>query len=230
MRVVQNSRSWCVYRRYSEFFSLSKSLKESQYQTPNLPPKVEFSQLWQNTPEKRMGGLQSFIDGVTVQKDILQEDCTRNFFKLYTMDRNPFYKLPDTAIRRIFRFLSLNEMFQTVSLVSMWWRSTLHQSFLNIDISVIKKSVYFGNTLIRLDSMYDFANLVKNFKLAKVIKLNHIEMLTDDVWDDISRESYRLRSVSLIQTGLVHPRFSSHKIHHLNLQNSKLLTGVLLWT
>lgn len=227
IRIYKNNKSWLVYKRYSEFYKLFLKLKEKGYsKLSNLPPKIQISQLWENTPEKRKLGLQTFIDGLTLEKEILKEEESISFFNL--KNDNLIYKLNDNIFRKIFRFLSFNDLFKNINLVCLWFKRILYDSFINIDINIIKKLVYFQNNIIKLDSMDDFNLLLKNFKNSRHLKIINLDSLNDKIWNDLSKDYHKLKSIHLIKSSLVHPKFSSKKLLKLDLSFSKLLNSIKL--
>lgn len=168
-----------------------------------------------------------FIDGISIEKELLKEDIVISFFHL-NQDENRIYQMNDHIFRRIFRYLTLNEIFKNITLVCYWFKKILYESFIHIDISIIKKMVYFGNNIIKLDSFEDFNLLLRNFKLVRNLKLMNIEYLNDKIWNDLSKEYFKLKSIHLIKTSLIQPKFTSNKLLSLDLSHSKYLINIKL--
>ena len=128
---------------------------------PNLPPKVALSQLWQNVPNKRVGGLQNFIDHLTHNNNILDDSNLIDFFNLNKVEENPIYQLPDEIFQKIFKFIPFQDLFSQISIVSYWFRKIVFSIYTQIEFIFINRTIYFGTNIVSIKSIHDLGSLVE---------------------------------------------------------------------
>jgi hypothetical protein len=146
-----------------------------------MPPKIgilkfdsnfqAISQLWENVPNKRVGSLQTFIDGLVSNKQMLEDTNLVNFFKLKTIEKNPIYQFSNELVQKILKFLSFQDLFRNVTSVSNWLRKLVFSSYTSVDFTYIKQSIYFGQNIVSIKSIHDLESLVQKFvnKFLKIV-------------------------------------------------------------
>eukprot|EP01080_Neovahlkampfia_damariscottae_P010485 gene10485-3007_t len=229
IRIEISNRSWCVKKRYNNFFDLRKNLRGLGYENlPPLPPKVAISQLWQNVPNKRIGGLQSFIDQLTQINGIVDDSNIIDFFNLNKVEENILYQVPDEIFHKIFKYIPFQDLFGNVSAVSFWFRKLVFSTYSHIEFIFINKTIYFGSNIVSIKSIHDLGQLVEKFIAAKYIKFDSLYYLDDSIWDNISKKCKQQQKVIITKCGLEKPNFSSPTISLLNLQYCTNLTSISL--
>lgn len=81
-----------------------ESTAENTIFIPPIPPKLFFNNMKEENIQKRIVGLQGFLDGVCSQSNFLRTDLVRDFLQLDKKRQNLMYQIPDEIYSSIFRY------------------------------------------------------------------------------------------------------------------------------
>jgi hypothetical protein len=84
------------------------AVEENVLIVPPIPPKLLFNNMKEENVQKRLVGLQAFLDGICAQSIFTQTDLVRNFLLLNKRELSPIYQIPDEIFSSIFRYVRFN--------------------------------------------------------------------------------------------------------------------------
>jgi hypothetical protein len=119
--------------------------------------------LWENVPNKRVGSLQTFIDGLVSNKTMLEDSNLVKFFKLKTIEKNPIYQFPNELVQKILKYLPFQDLFGTITTVSNWLRKLVFSIYPSVDFTYIKHTIYFGQNIVSIKSIHDLESLIQKY-------------------------------------------------------------------
>ena len=77
---------------------------------PPIPPKLLFNNMKEENVQKRLVGLQNFLDGLCAQSIFTSTDLVRNFLILNKKELSPIYQIPDEIFSSIFKYVELHSI------------------------------------------------------------------------------------------------------------------------
>lgn len=82
IELESNDNKWYVEKRFSEFDSLYKAIKNGYHNPPALPNKNFLFKMSEKDLENRKKGLEEFLQKIVTRNDLMNSDVVKSFLQL----------------------------------------------------------------------------------------------------------------------------------------------------